>query len=226
MRKLPVPVASACLPVSRLPSLHVERWVGKPGRRRRRLSPIMRVGLSGRAGRPPTRTLVSRAVHVDRNVQGGRQTLSVLVSKNRLAALDCSNRGGGDLGFSTELGLGQTPQNAQIAWKSLMFGDMDQVTDRHTQRVSGACKQVDLRGRVSSLPVVECASPNVRKSREVREREVAVCSKLAQPIGGEAPHNTTAHREIPRALISRHFAGPLGRSSQAVSIDRVIVQTP
>ena len=187
---------------------------------------MTRIGLRRHPRGPITRSFVSCAVDIYRHSQRSRQALSMMLAECCFASLDRPYCGRGDSGISAELRLRQTAQDPEVAGEAFGLGYLDKIADGHTQSFSCSCQQIDLRGGVTSLPMVESASADVGQPREIRQREVPFATNLAQSVGGKAPHHATAHREIPRTPITRHCAGPLPRSSQDASIVRGIVQTP
>ena len=185
-------------------------------------------GLRGHAGRPAPRAFVRGAVLGNRRPYGVSETLGEFVIEGNLSALDGADGCCGNRGRLSELRLSEAAQDPIVTRKPLVDRDVYELAHRNVERRGDSGQQINLRRRVTGLPVVQRAAPDLGKASEVRNREVPRLANLRESAGRKAAHYAPTHRHAPGAApptMAIHCAAPSLRSSQAVSIERGIVQT-
>ena len=185
-------------------------------------------GLSRHAGRSAPRTFVCGPVLSDRRAHSARETLGKLITEGNFSALNGANGSCGDRGRLSELGLSEATENPVVTREPLVGRDVDELAHGNVERLGDPGQKVNLRRRMTGFPVVQSAAPDLGEPREVGYGEVPGFPNLGEGAGREAAHHAPTHRHAPGAThptMATHCAAPVWRSSQAVSIDRGIVQT-
>lgn len=184
--------------------------------------------LGGHAGWPASRAFVRGPVLDDRRAHGVSEPFGELVVKGNLSTLDRADGCRGDGGRPPKLGLGEAAEDAVVARESLVGCDVDELAHRNIEGLGDSGEEVHLRRRVTGFPVVQSAASDLREASKVGYGEVPRFANLREGAAREAAHHAPTHRHAPGATpptMAIHCAAPVLRSSQAVSIDRGIVQT-
>lgn len=188
----------------------------------------MSVGLGRHPGRSATRAFVRRPVLRDRNAHSVSEALGELVVEDNFSALDGADGCCRDRGSLSELRLGEATENPVITREPLVGRDVDELAHRNVEGLGDSGEKVHLRRRVTGFPVVQSAASDLSKASKVGDGEVTRFANLREGVCREAAHHAPTHRHAPGAApptMAIHCAAPVLRSSQAVSIDRGIVQT-
>lgn len=188
----------------------------------------MIVGLGRHAGRSATRAIVRGPVLGNRRAHSVSEPLGELVVEGNFAALDGADGRCRDRGSLSKLRLGKATEDPVVTRKPLVGRDVDQLAHGNVERLGDSCEEIHLRRRVTGFPMMQSAAPDLRKASKVGDREVPRFANLREGVGREATHHSPTHRHAPGAApptMANHCAAPVSRSSQAVSIDRGMVQT-
>lgn len=145
------------------------------------------------AGRALTHALVGRPVLLDTYAQVGCELVGVGVVESAVAALNVSQRAGGDFDGRGQLGLSQPFEDAPVSWVALVRRDRDDLFDRGVQDAHDAGQQVDLRCAPACFPVEDRYRRHVGKAGEVADADAVVAAHLREARGVEAAQHTTRH---------------------------------
>lgn len=145
------------------------------------------------ARRALTHTLVGGAVLLDTDAQVRCELVGIHIIESPVAALNVSQRTGGNFDSCSQLGLGESFKDAPVTRVALIRGDRDDLLDRGVEDAHDAGQQVDLRCTPACFPVEDRDRRDVGKSGEVADADAVTSAHLREARGIEAAQHTTRH---------------------------------